>query len=65
VNAKLQKKLESLNRQAKQAKLEARSEVLSLLNDEQRSAYEDLLGEIVDLNEPKQIVVKRPASSAK
>lgn len=64
VDAKLQERLLSLDKQARQARIDARSEVLNLLTDEQRKSYEEMIGDVVDLSQPKQVAIAHPDSKS-
>jgi cell division protein ZapA (FtsZ GTPase activity inhibitor) len=53
VETRLQERLKALQKDAKEARESAHREVLGVLSEEQRRKYHDLIGELVDLTEPK------------
>jgi hypothetical protein len=55
VDQKLQERLEALRKQIAEERDKARREVLAVLTEEQRRNYQAIVGEPVDLSEPKPI----------
>lgn len=52
IEARLNKKLAELREEMRNARKTARSEVLTLLSEDQRNAYKEINGEFIDINEP-------------
>ncbi len=55
VDAKLQEKLEELRKQIEEEKAKTRRELLSLLTEQQRKIYQEVIGEIFNEDGPKFI----------
>jgi hypothetical protein len=68
-DARLQERLESLRKQEKEAKEEARRQVLSALSDDQRKQYADMMGDLVEIVQtaplPATLQASKPGAKTK